>query len=295
MAKRGLGKGLEALLPSINKNEDLETEIEISRIDVSSFQPRKHFEEDKLAELATSIREHGVVQPVVVRPLEDGRYQLIAGERRWRACKILNLDKIPAVVKEVGEAEAREISLVENLQRENLNPLEEAEAYHQLMQEFEFTQEELARRIGKSRSYIANSLRLRGLSEWLKERLIEGDLTAGHAKVLLSISNEEDREYIGRQVVQRGLSVRETENLIRQIVLAQKKDVAETDSKSIRKKSRNNLILRQEIELLEKNMQSQLAMPVRIKWDEKKGGEIKIKFTSIEQLKWLEKKMIFEE
>ncbi len=225
MIKRGLGRGLEALLPGAIKDEEAVNEVKISLIEANPNQPRKVFEDDKLAELAASIREHGVVQPIIVRPIEGGKYQLIAGERRWRAALLLGLKKIPAVIKHISEAEAREISLVENLQREDLNPLEEAEAYRELLQEYAFTQEGLAKRMGKSRPYIANALRLLGLSEGLKQKVRQGALTTGHAKVLLGVADIEERERVGQNIVEKRLSVREAEQLVREAAEAKLKEL----------------------------------------------------------------------
>jgi ParB family chromosome partitioning protein len=225
MIKRGLGRGLEALLPGALKDEEAANDLKVSLIEANPNQPRKVFEDDKIAELAASIREHGVVQPIIVRPIEGGKYQLIAGERRWRAARLLGLTKIPAVIKHISEAEAREISLVENLQREDLNPLEEAEAYRELLQEYAFTQEGLAKRMGKSRPYIANALRLLGLSEELKQKVRQGTLTTGHAKVLLGVTDVEERDRLGRTIVEKRLSVREAEQLVRETAEAKLKEL----------------------------------------------------------------------
>ena len=225
MIKRGLGRGLEALLPGATKEQEAVNDIKISLIEANPNQPRKIFEDDKLAELAASIREHGVVQPIIVRPIEGGNYQLIAGERRWRAALLLGLKKIPAVVKHISEAEAREISLVENLQREDLNPLEEAEAYRELLQGYAFTQEGLAKRMGKSRPYIANALRLLGLSEELKQKVRQGALTTGHAKVLLGVTDVEERDQLGQTIAEKRLSVREAEQLVRGAAEAKLKEL----------------------------------------------------------------------
>src|SRR5215475_1478974 len=188
--RKALGRGLSALLgtPDLDENEQLR-ELDIERILPNAQQPRKTFDEDSLNELANSIRTHGVVQPIVVRPLEDGFFQLIAGERRWRASQRAGLTKVPAVVRESGEHDALEIALIENLQREDLNPIEEAQAYERLITDFGLTQEEVARRVGKNRTTIANMLRLLRLPPEVQQWLRENRLTTGHAKALLSLSD----------------------------------------------------------------------------------------------------------
>lgn len=212
MVKRGLGRGLGALMPNLDQEGVMELPIE--RIAVSPYQPRRDFADDRLAELASSIKEYGVVQPIIVRRLEAGKYQLIAGERRLRACQALGMERIPAVVRESSDLQAREISLVENIQREELNPIEEAEAYRELIADYGLTQEELARKIGRSRPHIANTLRLLTLPEEIKEMVRSGSLTMGHAKALLSVSDEEARIRLGQLVAEKGLSVREAEELV---------------------------------------------------------------------------------
>lgn len=217
MSRKGLGKGLDALFPEI-KVTDLDRkailEIEVGRIRPNPHQPRKEFDAEGLEELAASIREHGVVQPIVVRPDGEG-YELVAGERRWRAAKLAGLERIPALVREFSEAESMEIALVENLQREDLNPLEEAEAYKTLMEMCRLTQEQLASRVGKSRSQIANTLRLLQLGPVAAEELRAGRLSMGHAKVLLGVDDLELQGQLARRVVAEGLSVRELEEILK--------------------------------------------------------------------------------
>lgn len=320
MIKRGLGRGLEALLPGALKDEDAVNDLKISLIEANPNQPRKIFEDAKLAELAASIREHGVVQPIIVRPIEDGKYQLIAGERRWRAALLLGLKKIPAVVKHIGEAEAREISLVENLQREDLNPLEEAEAYRELLQEYAFTQEGLAKRMGKSRPYIANAIRLLGLSDALKQRVRQGGLTTGHAKVLLGVADVEERDQLGRTIEEKGLSVRETELLVREAVEArlnelndlndltdfndlneqnERKDLKELPSQTGEKtgdgskakttaKGRTRPApagpVNSDAEYWEERLREKMGTKVRVKWNSNGTGTIEIEFYGLQDL-----------
>ena len=213
--RKALGRGLSALLgtPDLETPESLR-EIDIDRILPNSHQPRKNFDEAALNELADSIREHGVVQPVVVRPLDDGFFQLIAGERRWRASQRAGLYRIPAVIREAGEHDALELALIENLQREDLNPIEEAQAYERLISDFGLTQEDVARRVGKNRATIANMLRLLRLPTEVQQWLRENRLTTGHAKALLSLSDLNAILDSARKIIQGNYSVRQAEMLV---------------------------------------------------------------------------------
>ena len=212
--RKALGRGLNALLGTSDLESDQLREIDIDRILPNSHQPRKNFDEDGLNELAGSIREHGVVQPIVVRVLEDGFFQLIAGERRWRAAQRAGLLRIPAVIREAGEHAALEIALIENLQREDLNPMEEAQAYERLIVDFGMTQEEVARRVGKNRTTIANMLRLLRLPPEVQQWLRENRLSTGHAKALLSLSDLNAILDTARKIIQGNYSVRQTEVLV---------------------------------------------------------------------------------
>ena len=188
MAKTGLGKGLSALIPSMSVSEEEGVvEIEVDTIRPNPHQPRQEFAVEKLNELAASLQEHGVVQPIVVRKIAD-EYELVVGERRWRASKLLGWKKIPAVVKEYTDQQIMEIALVENLQREDLNPIEEALAYQRLITEFAYTQEEVARKVSKSRPFVANMVRILSLPEEILELVARGELTVGHARPLLALS-----------------------------------------------------------------------------------------------------------
>ncbi len=213
--RKALGRGLSALLgtPDLETPESLR-EIDIDRILPNSHQPRKNFDEAALNELTDSIREHGVVQPVVVRPLDDGFFQLIAGERRWRASQRAGLYRIPAVIREAGEHDALELALIENLQREDLNPIEEAQAYERLISDFGLTQEDVARRVGKNRATIANMLRLLRLPTEVQQWLRENRLTTGHAKALLSLSDLNAILDSARKIIQGNYSVRQAEMLV---------------------------------------------------------------------------------
>jgi ParB family chromosome partitioning protein len=212
--RKALGRGLSALLGSPEVETDPLREIDIDRILPNAHQPRKHFDEDALNELANSIREHGVVQPIVVRPLEDGFFQLIAGERRWRASQRVGLSRIPAVVREAEEHSALEIALIENLQREDLNPMEEAQAYERLIAGFGLTQEDVARRVGKNRTTVANMLRLLRLPPEVQQWLREDRLSTGHAKALLSLSGLDAILDSAKKIIQGNYSVRQAEALV---------------------------------------------------------------------------------
>lgn len=215
MSKRGLGKGLGALLPGSDDNQrDAAQQIAIDRIQPNPEQPRQVFDEDKLEELAASIREHGVVQPILVRPAGAG-YEIVAGERRWRAAQLAGLRAVPAVVRDLTGSQVMEIALIENLQREDLNPLEEARAYRRLLDEFGLSQEQLAKRLGKSRPQISNTLRLLQLQPEVQELVERGELTMGHAKAVLALDSPEEQVGVARNVVAQKLSVRDTEEAVR--------------------------------------------------------------------------------
>ena len=212
--RKALGRGLSALLGTPDLEPEQLKEIDIDRILPNSHQPRKNFDEDALNELADSIREHGLVQPIVVRPLEDGFFQLIAGERRWRASQRAGLIRLPAVIREAGEDSALELALIENLQREDLNPMEEAQAYERLISDFGLTQEEVARRVGKNRATIANMLRLLRLPPEVQQWLRDNRITTGHAKALLSLSDLDAILDSAKKIIQGNYSVRQAEMLV---------------------------------------------------------------------------------
>ncbi len=216
MQKQALGKGLGALIPDLSALDDNEKkalgilELALDKIVPNEYQPRKIFNDDKLQELAASIKEQGVIQPIIVHRAGSG-FQLIAGERRWRASRLAGLKTIPALVKEATKRELLEMALIENIQREDLNPLEAAEAYKRLQDEFKLTQEDLAKRVGKERSTVTNFLRLLGLPKEVKHDLATGTLSMGHAKALLSLDRVRDQLQVSALIVKKGLSVRESE------------------------------------------------------------------------------------
>lgn len=210
-----LGKGLGALLPGKSEDRDFFL-CAIDTITPNPSQPRKRMDDTALHGLAESIREKGVLLPLVVRQAEGETFEIIAGERRWRAAKLAGLDEVPVLVKDVSPLDQLEMALVENIQRQDLNPLEEAEAYLRLVQEFHLTQEEVAKRVGKERSTVANALRINQLPDFAKEDLVSGMLTMGHARVLLSLPDEESMRETRDQIMEKGLNVRQAEELVRQ-------------------------------------------------------------------------------
>ena len=215
---RGLGKGLNAIIGADIVSEVIDRpraiEISVDRLSPNPFQPRRSFTEEGLEQLAESIRHHGILQPIVVRPSGDG-YQLIAGERRWRAAQIAGLQRIPAVVRELDDPSMVQVALIENLQREDLNPIEEASAYRRLMDEFNMTQEQLSSTIGRSRPAIANAVRLLNLPTEIQRAVEERKLSEGHARCLLAISDQEDQLKVAAQIIANGLNVRQAEGLVR--------------------------------------------------------------------------------
>jgi ParB family transcriptional regulator, chromosome partitioning protein len=222
--RRALGKGLDSLLPRANTSPAPETEggrpreIPLEQIDTNPFQTRSHVNEEQLAELAASIVANGVVQPVLVRPLSNGRFQIIAGERRWRASKMAGKTTVPAVLRQVSDEQAMEITIVENLQRADLNPMEQARAFERLSREFHMTQEQMAQRTGKDRATVANFLRLLRLPSSVQGRVEAGELSFGHARALLAFEDAEEMEKAAQWVVDRSLSVRQTENHVQESI-----------------------------------------------------------------------------
>jgi ParB family chromosome partitioning protein len=219
--KTGLGRGLEALIPAVEDDAAGAVqgvlEVPLTSIIPNPHQPRSPIRDQDLVELAASIEEHGIIQPLVVTRADDG-YHLIAGERRWRAARLAGLPTVPAVIKEVAPSEMLELALVENLQRADLNPLEEAAAYRQLVEEFGHTQEQVARRVGKSRVAVSNTLRLLKAARPVQEALLEGRISEGHARALLGLEQAEAQEAALKMVLKRGLNVRQTEELVRRLV-----------------------------------------------------------------------------
>lgn len=246
MAKqRGLGRGLDALFTESDIAREPSSEastLRLTQIEPNKEQPRKTFDQKALQELAKSIEANGVLQPMLVRPMEDGSYQLVAGERRWRASRMAGLTEVPVIIREMSDEQAMQISLIENLQREDLNPIEEAEGLQLLISRYSLTQEEAASRVGRSRPAIANSIRLLGLPEEVRELTRNGDISAGHARALLALGSSEEMVEAAAQIKKEELSVRDVERLVKDKQAAKK-------GKSRAKKSRAREAFYDEVEL----------------------------------------------
>jgi ParB family chromosome partitioning protein len=272
--RRGLGRGLGALIPGAEAPSGL-VQVDVGDITVNPRQPRVRVDEEGLRELADSISEHGLLQPLIVTelhetPPEGGpRYQLVAGERRWRAAMLAGFDSVPVLVKEATPQETLELALVENLQRADLNPLEEASAYQQLVEEFGLTQEQVAERVGRSRVTVTNSLRLLRLPKGVKEALQVGRISEGHARALLGLDKEPIQLRVLREIVKRGISVRQTEELVRRLVAGAKQQPAPQQTPQTR--------------ALEDSFRRALGTKVNL-YRTKRGGRLVIHFYSEEEL-----------
>lgn len=271
---RGLGRGLDALLfdNSLDGEESASvSSLSIGEIEPNRDQPRQNFDDEALNELASSIAEHGVLQPLIVRPMPDGGYQLVAGERRWRAARIAGLTEVPVIVKTLTDSEVSVIALIENLQRENLNPMEEAEGIQKLIDEFDFTQEQAAQKLGKSRSALTNTLRLMSLPEKVRDLVSDDFLSQGHARALLGINDKSKICDAADTVISKHLSVRETEKLVKSIN-------SQSVPGSTRIHKRDPFF--SEVEL---SISSSSGRKVSVK-ESKKGGKIEIEFFDKEDL-----------
>jgi len=224
LKKGGLGKGLDALFVENDTGDTSSVTLRISEIEPNREQPRKYFDEEALTELADSIRQHGVIQPLLVRPMENGTYQLVAGERRWRASRMAGLTEVPVVIKDLSEIEAMELALIENLQRQDVNPIEEAVGFQQLMERYSMTQEQVASRVGKSRPAVANALRLLNLPEQVVAMVQSGEVSPGHARALLKLEDEEQILDIAKKIQKGRYSVRDVEKLTKK-KLEEPKDI----------------------------------------------------------------------
>ena len=224
--KHGLGRGLSSLIPEGNEEENSIQKVSLNKIKPNIEQPRKIFNQEKIIELALSIKEHGIIQPLVLKKDEDN-YIIIAGERRWRAAKYLNIKEVPAVIMEISDMELLQVSLIENIQREDLNPIEEAIAYDKLINQFNLTQEELSEKVGKSRPSIANSLRLLNLDKRVRDFIIQELLSEGHGRAILGLKDTENQYRAAKKAVENKLSVRETERLVKNFDIAKEVKVSE--------------------------------------------------------------------
>jgi len=271
--KLALGKGLGALIPDIEETRGKNLiYCGIEEIRPNRSQPRKHFDESKLEQLAESIRENGILEPLIVRKIEDG-FELIVGERRWRAAQKAGLKQVPVILKDAGKREVLELSLIENLQREDLNPIEEAEAYKKLIEEFNISQEDLSKRIGKDRSTITNTIRLLKLPPEIKEYVIKNQISSGHARAILSLESREKQRQLCELIISKGLSVREAEAL------------AKSWSEKLKKapSRRKNREMEIQIQNLENSLKQFLGTKVVIHYKGEKG-RIEIEYYSNEDL-----------
>ena len=280
MAKKALGRGLAALIPEMGpvKEENI-LEAKLSSIRPNRFQPREEFDPHKLEELVSSIKEKGVIQPVLARVVEGG-YELITGERRLRAAKKLGLEKIPLIIKEVSDTEMLELALIENLQREDLNPMEEAHAYQRVIREFKIKQEQLAKEIGKDQATVANTLRLLKLPKEVQGEISKGNLSRGHGLVILSLENRALQIKATKKVKRDGLSVRETEDLVNKL---KGRVIPPSKKKEIPKPP--------EILAVEEELNKALGTKVRIKPVSEEKGRIEIEYYSSEQLEGILEKL----
>lgn len=267
-ARKALGRGLSALIPENLEKEEIDKikEIEIDLICPNPNQPRKSFEKDKLDELAESIKKYGIIQPIIVKK-EDEIYTIIAGERRWRASKIAGLSNIPCIIRDIENKNASEIALIENIQREDLNPIDEANAYEYIMDRYAITQEELSGVIGKSRVYVTNTLRLLNLDDYVKEKIISNEISQGHARAIISLDKNLQKQ-ITDKIIKEGLSVRDVEKLVRDSKKVKVKKVVEKDKFVVN---------------IEELLTNKLSAKVKIT-NKRNKGKIEIEYKSNEDL-----------
>ena len=282
MAKKGLGSGLDTLFMDNTNDIQVKKTLRTSEIEPNRDQPRKVFSDEAIAALADSIREYGVLQPILVRPLGTGMYQIVAGERRWRAARMLGLDEVPVNIKELSDLEAMQIAIVENLQRENLNPLEEASGYSELIEKFGMTQEKVAKLVGRSRSAVANAVRLLTLPESVQKMVESGDLSAGHARALLAFDDEELLISTAQKAAGGGLTVRQVEKIAQ-------KSTEETPEKPASDTKIDNYFKEMEISLNET-----LGRKVKVDYGKNKGALI-LEFYDKDDLAELARKLAKDE
>ncbi len=284
-----LGRGLSALLgeskvksPLFNpENQDSIEKISLKKIRAGVYQPRQHFEETELQDLADSIKEHGVIQPIILRKTDDDFYEIIAGERRFRASKIANLTEIPAIVRKFSDNDALEIAIIENVQRSDLSPTEEARGYQRLMKEFAYTQEIVAKKVGKSRAHIANLLRLLTLPEKVREYLDSKQISMGHARAIINSINPEE---LAKRIIAKGLNVRDAEEIVRD----EKIEKAKRTPVLIRTESRIKFVNSEHLVALENQISELCGMDCKISYNGFKGvGKIIMKFDEIEKIQQL--------
>lgn len=267
MAKKfGLGKGLDQLIPTSEETQQL---LSINKIKPNKSQPRRYFDEEKIHMLAESIKEHGLIQPIIVQ--KDGEdYKIVAGERRWRAAKVAKLKEVPVIIMDLTDSAVLEISLIENIQRQDLNPIEEASAYQRLLNDFKITQEELSKKIGKSRTSIANTIRLMNLDERVQVFLIEETLKEGHGRAILGLTDKDEQLAAAQQVIDNDLNVRETENLVKNY----------HKHRAVPRKIKSNPFYKD----IEKRLTKSMGTKVSVKQKAKNKGKIEIEYYSEDDL-----------
>ncbi|OUP77911.1 stage 0 sporulation protein J [Anaeromassilibacillus sp. An172] len=288
MAKKlgGLGKGLDAIfMENESESKNSTVTLKISEIEPNRDQPRKDFDESALAELAHSISQHGVLQPLLVRPLIGGGYQIVAGERRYRACRMAGVTEVPVVIRELSDSETMELALIENLQRENLTPIEEAKGFGVLVDEYGMSQEEVSQVVGRSRSAVANSLRLLNLPKEVSDMVERGEISAGHGRTLLALGSEEEMINAAKQIYEKELSVRQTEKLVKAI--NSEKDKSQKEDKQERISLKPSYFSEVELALTE-----YLGKKVTVTGSKNnEGGVLQIEFYSQDELKELANKL----
>lgn len=280
MAIGGLGAGLDSLFSDNTSEVQVKKTIRTSEIEPNREQPRKNFSEDAISSLAESIREHGMLQPILVRPMALGGYQIVAGERRWRAARMLGLDEVPVNIRELSDTQAMQIAVIENLQRENLNPVEEANGYNELIEKYGMTQEKVAQMVGRSRSSVANAIRILSLPENVLKMLGDGRLSMGHAKALLGFDNRELLISIAEKACNGGMTVRQVENI------AQKSEIRPSKNSD---KHIDNYFVEMELSLKEK-----LGRKVKVDYGKNKGALI-LEFYDKDDLKEIAEKLARDE
>ncbi|MCR4862937.1 MAG: ParB/RepB/Spo0J family partition protein [Ruminococcus sp.] len=281
MAKGGLGAGLDTLFSDNTSEVQVKKTLRIAEIEPNRDQPRKNFSDEAISALADSIREHGMLQPILVRPISTGGYQIVAGERRWRAARMLGLDEVPVTIRELSDAETMQIAIIENLQRENLNPIEEANGYNELIEKFGMTQEKVAKMVGRSRSAVANAVRLLTLPDRVVKMLENGEISAGHGRALLGFQNEELLIATALRAVDGGLTVRQVERAAQKS--AETKEAKASDNKKI-----DNYFVEMELSLNER-----LGRRVKVDYGKNKGALI-LEFYDKEDLAALADKLAKE-
>ena len=282
MAKGGLGGGLESLFSNNASEVQVKKTLRVSEIEPNRDQPRKYFSDDAIAALADSIREHGMIQPILVRPLSTGGYQIVAGERRWRAARMLGLDEVPVTIKELTDLQTMQIAIIENLQRENLNPVEEARGYSELIEKYGMTQDAVAKMVGRSRSTVANSVRLLALPERVVKMLENGDITSGHAKALLSFDDQDMMIATANRAADGGMTVRQVEKLAQ-------KTLEPVEGSSTSDRQIDNYFKETEIAL-----HDALGRKVKVQYGKSKGALI-LEFYDKDDLKAIAERLVNDE